>query len=235
IFQSGSSVSTKSSLPPPPKRGQGVLELLHDYAHGDFVKQGGYTVTDSLGKQFKGQLDDKGFVRVSGLATGAAKVVFEEDQRNPWDEASDFKRPPMWPNENDPDAQSLMGKAESVLKNAVSEAKKTLGQAFTNPETIKKTIGAASMLKDGGAKTLLPMLKQGAETQLTNQIASFVPKALGQNSKGQSIANGVQGIVASNSLEPIKNPLRLNASNTSGQSTTLINSNPMNAMNLTFK
>ena len=141
----------------------------------------------------------------------------------------------MWPNENDPDAQSLMGKAESVLKNAVSEAKKTLGQAFTNPETIKKTIGAASMLKDGGAKALLPMLKQGAETQLTNQIASFVPKALGQNSKGQSIANGVQGIVASNSLEPINNPLRLKASNTSGQSTTLINSNPMNAMNLTFK
>ena len=235
IFQSGSSVSTKSSLPPPPKRGQGVLELIHDYAHGEFVKGAEYTVTDTLGKVVNGKLDDNGFARVSGLATGAAKVVFEEDQRNPWDEASDFKRPPMWPNENDPDAQSLMGKAESVLKNAVSEAKKTLGQAFTNPETIKKTIGAASMLKDGGAKTLLPMLKQGAETQLTNQIASFVPKALGQNSKGQSIANGVQGVVASNSLEPIKNPLRQKASNTTGQSTTLINSNPMNAMNLTFK
>jgi YD repeat-containing protein len=48
----------------------------------------------------------------------------------------------MWPNENDPDAQSLMGKAESVLKNAVSEAKKTLGQAFTNPETIIQPDGA---------------------------------------------------------------------------------------------
>ena len=70
---------------------------------------------------------------------------------------------------------------------------------------------------------------------MTKQNGKFVTKAIGKNSKGQSIANGVQGVVASNSLEPIKNPLRQKASNTSGQSTTLINSNPMNVMNLTFK
>ncbi|MFW2079048.1 DUF2345 domain-containing protein, partial [Acinetobacter sp. ULE_I010] len=235
VFQPGAGVSAKSNLPPPPKRGQGVLELLHDYAHGDFVKQGGYTVIDSLGKQFKGQLDDKGFVRVSGLATGAAKVVFEDDKRNPWDEASDFKRPPQWPNENDPDAQSLMGKAETALKGAVSEAKKALGQAFTNPASIKKTIETAKALKDGGAKALLPMLQQGVETQLTNQIANFVPKALGQSSLGQGMGAGVQGIVAGSNSKPIINPLRPQNSNNSGQNPTLTNSNPMNAMNLTFK
>ncbi|MCL6242341.1 type VI secretion system Vgr family protein [Acinetobacter amyesii] len=235
IFQGGASASSQSSLPPPPKRGQGVLELLHDYAHGDFVKQGGYTVIDSLGKQFTGQLDDKGFVRVSGLATGAAKVVFEDDKRNPWDESSDFKRPPMWPNENDPDAQSLMGKAESALKGAVTEAKKVLGQAFTNPASIKKTIETAKALKEGGAKALLPMLQQGVETQLTNQIASFVPRALGQNPLGQGIAAGVQGIVSGGSPRSVTNPLRSQNSNYSGQNSTLINNNPMNAMNLTFK
>ncbi|WP_333668001.1 type VI secretion system tip protein VgrG, partial [Acinetobacter guillouiae] len=235
VFKPGAGVSAKSNLPPPPKRGQGVLELLHDYAHGDFVKQGGYTVIDSLGKQFKGQLDDKGFVRVSGLATGAAKVVFEDDKRNPWDEASDFKRPPQWPNENDPDAQSLMGKAETALKGAVSEAKKALGQSFTNPASIKKTIETAKALKDGGAKALLPMLQQGVEAQLTNQIASLVPKALGQNHLGQGIVSGVQGIVAGNSPKSITNPLRQQNSNNSGQSTTLMNNNPMNALNLTFK
>ena len=235
VFQPGAGVSAKSNLPPPPKRGQGVLELLHDYAHGDFVKQGGYTVIDSLGKQFKGQLDDKGFVRVSGLATGAAKVVFEDDKHNPWDEASDFKRPPQWPNENDPDAQSLMGKVETALKGAVTEAKKALGQSFTNPASIKKTIETAKALKDGGAKALLPMLQQGVEAQLTNQIASLVPKALGQNPLGQGMPSGVQGIVAGNSPKPITNPLRQQNSNNSGQSTTLMNNNPMNAMNLTFK
>ncbi|AYO52822.1 type VI secretion system Vgr family protein [Acinetobacter wuhouensis] len=237
VFQGGASASVQSSLPPPPKRGQGVLELLHDYAHGDFVKQGGYTVIDALGKQFKGQLDDKGFVRVSGLATGAAKVVFEDDKRNPWDEGSDFKRPPMWPNENDPDAQSLMGKAQSALKGAVTEAKKALGQAFTNPASIKKTIETAKAIKDGGAKALLPMLQQGVETQLTNQIASFVPKAFGQNPIGQGLMQGVQGIVAnqSNNSKPMVNPLRQQNSNSIGSNTSTVKNNPMNAMNLTFK
>ncbi|WP_431014384.1 type VI secretion system Vgr family protein [Acinetobacter nosocomialis] len=153
VFQGGASASVQSSLPPPPKRGQGVLELFHEYAHGEFVKQGGYTVTDSLGKQFKGQLDDKGFVRVSGLATGSAKVIFEEDKRNPWDEASDFKRPPMWPSDNDTSAQTLMGKAESVLKGAVTEAKKALGQTFTNPSSIMRTIDTAKQLKENVNRT----------------------------------------------------------------------------------
>lgn len=89
-----------------------------------------------------------------------------------------------------------MGKAESALKGAVTEAKKALGQAFTNPASIKKTIETAKALKDGGAKALLPMLQQGVETQLTNQIANFVPKALGQSPLGQGITSGVQGIVA---------------------------------------
>lgn len=235
IFHGGASASIQSSLPPPPKRGQGVLELLHDYAHGNFVKQGGYTVIDSLGKQFKGQLDDNGFVRVSGLSTGAAKVVFDEDKRDPWAESSDFKRPPMWPNENDPDAQSLMGKAETALKGAVKEAKKALGQVFTNPASIKKTIETAKALKEGGAKALLPMLQQGVETQLTNQIADFVPKAFGQSPLGQGIASGVQGIVAGNTTKAITNPLRPQNSNHSGQNPSLTNNNPMNAMNLTFK
>lgn len=234
IFQGGAGASAQSSLPPPPKGGQGVLELLHDYAHGDVVKQGGYTVIDSLGKQFKGQLDDKGFVRVSGLSTGAAKVVFEDDKRNPWDEASDFNRPPMWPNENDPEAQTLLGKADSLLSSAVSEAKKTLGQAFTNPASIKKTIDTAKAIKDGGAKALLPLLQQGVETQLTNQIASLVPKLSGQSALGQSLMNGVQGVVANqihNSISSV-NPLRQKNTNGLGSNTNMVRNN---TMNLTFK
>ncbi|ELW87378.1 type VI secretion system Vgr family protein, partial [Acinetobacter baumannii] len=101
VFQGGASASVKSSLPPPPKRAQGVLELLHDYSHGAFVKGAGYTVTDNLGKVVNGKLDDKGFARVPGLATGSVKVLFDPDPRNPWDEASDFKRKVEWPNQND--------------------------------------------------------------------------------------------------------------------------------------
>ncbi|EPL1603746.1 type VI secretion system Vgr family protein [Acinetobacter baumannii] len=208
VFQGGASASVQSSLPPPPKRGQGVLELFHEYAHGEFVKQGGYTVTDSLGKQFKGQLDDKGFVRVSGLATGSAKIVFEEDKRNPWDEASDFKRPPMWPSDNDTSAQTLMGKAESVLKGAVTEAKKALGQNFTNPSSIMRTIDTAKQLKENGASALLPMVQQDVESHLTSQLTNFTSKVLSQSSTGQGWMHGKTNPVAPVTSGLNVNPLR---------------------------
>ncbi|HHP4688347.1 type VI secretion system Vgr family protein [Acinetobacter baumannii] len=208
VFQGGASASVQSSLPPPPKRGQGVLELFHEYAHGEFVKQGGYTVTDSLGKQFKGQLDDKGFVRVSGLAIGSAKIVFEEDKRNPWDEASDFKRPPMWPSDNDTSAQTLMGKADSVLKGAVTEAKKALGQTFTNPSSIMRTIDTAKQLKENGASALLPMVQQGVESHLTSQLTNFTSKVLSQSSTGQGWMHGKTNPVAPVTSGLNVNPLR---------------------------
>ncbi|MDC4389193.1 type VI secretion system tip protein VgrG [Acinetobacter baumannii] len=208
VFQGGASASVQSSLPPPPKRGQGVLELFHEYAHGEFVKQGGYTVTDSLGKQFKGQLDDKGFVRVSRLATGSAKIVFEEDKRNPWDEASDFKRPPMWPSDNDTSAQTLMGKADSVLKGAVTEAKKALGQTFTNPSSIMRTIDTAKQLKENGASALLPMVQQGVESHLTSQLTNFTSKVLSQSSTGQGWMHGKTNPVAPVTSGLNVNPLR---------------------------
>ncbi|MDC5356352.1 type VI secretion system Vgr family protein [Acinetobacter baumannii] len=208
VFQGGASASVQSSLPPPPKRGQGVLELFHEYAHGEFVKQGGYTVTDSLGKQFKGQLDDKGFVRVSGLAIGSAKIVFEEDKRNPWDEASDFKRPPMWPSDNDTSAQTLMGKADSVLKGAVTEAKKALGQTFTNPSSIMRTIDTAKQLKENGASALLPMVQQGVESHLTSQLTNFTSKVLSQSSTGQGWMHRKTNPVAPVTSGLNVNPLR---------------------------
>ncbi|WP_139887822.1 type VI secretion system Vgr family protein [Acinetobacter nosocomialis] len=223
VFQGGASASVQSSLPPPPKRGQGVLELFHEYAHGEFVKQGGYTVTDSLGKQFKGQLDDKGFVRVSGLATGSAKVIFEEDKRNPWDEASDFKRPPMWPSDNDTSAQTLMGKAESVLKGAVTEAKKALGQTFTNPSSIMRTIDTAKQLKENGASALLPMVQQGVESHLTSQLTNFSSKVLSQSSTGQGWMHG-----KTNPVAPVTSGLNVNPLRAQDSKNTETALNPMN-------
>ena len=146
VFSGAASARAQSTLPPPPKRGQGMLELLHDYKHGNFVKQGGYKVVDSLGQKFTGQLDDNGFMSISGLATGAAKVIFEDDMRNPWEESSDFKRPPMWPNENDHEAQPLLAKAKSKMGSALTAASETLGKALVDPSSILKTIETAKQL-----------------------------------------------------------------------------------------
>ncbi|MFI8126848.1 type VI secretion system Vgr family protein [Acinetobacter sp. ABJ-A23_2] len=157
VFQGGASASVKSSLPPPPKRAQGVLELRHDYVHGEFVKGAGYTVTDTLGKVFKGKLDDKGFARVSGLATGSVKILFDPDPRNPWDEASDFKRKVEWPNQNDVEGSIGIASGSKGLTETLKNDFKKLSQLASNVKSAQQKIESVKKIKDQGAKALLPM------------------------------------------------------------------------------
>ncbi|QNY12834.1 type VI secretion system tip protein VgrG [Acinetobacter seifertii] len=157
VFQGGASASVKSSLPPPPKRAQGVLELLHDYSHGAFVKGAGYTVTDNLGKVVNGKLDDKGFARVSGLATGSVKVLFDPDPRNPWDEASDFKRKVEWPNKNDVEGSIGIASGSKGLTETLKNDFKKLSQLASNVKSVQQKIESVKKIKDQGAKALLPM------------------------------------------------------------------------------
>ncbi|MFI8011939.1 type VI secretion system Vgr family protein [Acinetobacter sp. ABJ_C4_1] len=157
VFQGGASASVQSSLPPPPKRAQGVLELRHDYVHGEFVKGAGYTVTDTLGKVFKGKLDDKGFARVSGLATGSVKILFDPDPRNPWDEASDFKRKVEWPNQNDVEGSIGIASGSKGLTETLKNDFKKLSQLASNVKSAQQKIESVKKIKDQGAKALLPM------------------------------------------------------------------------------
>ncbi|XZU79593.1 type VI secretion system Vgr family protein [Acinetobacter baumannii] len=187
LFQGGASASVKSSLPPPPKRVQGVLELFHEYAHGEFVKGGSYRVVDNFGKEVTGKLDDKGFAKVSGLATGAVKVFFESDHRDPWDTASDFKRPVEWPNKNDADSEqsdSLIAQMSKTAQSKLGELSKQL----TNPTNIMKNIQTAQSIKSEGAKALMPMLKTQAQGLVTDQVKSFLPIS----EAGQKIGNNIE-------------------------------------------
>ncbi|HBN5966296.1 TPA: type VI secretion system tip protein VgrG [Acinetobacter baumannii] len=187
VFQGGASASVQSSLPPPPKRVQGVLELFHEYAHGEFVKGGSYRVVDNFGKEVTGKLDDKGFAKVSGLATGAVKVFFESDHRDPWDTASDFKRPVEWPNKNDADSEqsdSLIAQMSKTAQSKLGELSKQL----TNPTNIMKNIQTAQSIKSEGAKALMPMLKTQAQGLVTDKVKSFLPIS----EAGQKIGNNIE-------------------------------------------
>jgi uncharacterized protein (DUF2345 family) len=97
IFTSPGDASDGASLPLPQSAAvpTGLLEVRHHYVNqvGEQVspvKQGDYQVIDAQGAVYKGELDGKGFVSVAGLATGAAKVIYGKDPRNPWDGASYF-------------------------------------------------------------------------------------------------------------------------------------------------
>ncbi|EHU1903563.1 TPA: type VI secretion system Vgr family protein [Acinetobacter baumannii] len=157
LFQGGASASVQSNLPPPPKSTQGVLELFHEYAHGAFVKGAGYTVSDNLGKVVNGKLDDKGFARVSGLATGSVKVLFDPDPRNPWDETSDFKRKVEWPNQNDVEGSIGIESGSKGLTETLKNDFKKLSQLASNVKSVQQKIESVKKIKDQGAKALLPM------------------------------------------------------------------------------
>ncbi|ETQ04768.1 hypothetical protein P643_3560, partial [Acinetobacter baumannii UH10007] len=134
-----------------------------------------------------GKLDDKGFAKVSGLATGAVKVFFESDHRDPWDTASDFKRPVEWPNKNDADSEqsdSLIAQMSKTAQSKLGELSKQL----TNPTNIMKNIQTAQSIKSEGAKALMPMLKTQAQGLVTDQVKSFLPIS----EAGQKIGNNIE-------------------------------------------
>ncbi|KQX00061.1 type VI secretion system protein [Acinetobacter sp. Root1280] len=193
VFKPGASVSAKSNLPPPPKRASGILELLHDYSHGEFVKGAGYTVTDTLGKVVNGKLDDKGFARVSGLATGSVKVLFEPDPRDPWDETSDFKHKVEWPSQNELDGSIGIASGSKGLTDTLKDGFKQLSQLASNVKSAQQKIESVKKLKDQGAKALLPMVMQ--QVTGSSEIANL-SQPFGGNT----------GFVASNQQS---NPLRM--------------------------
>ncbi|CAI3114785.1 Actin cross-linking toxin VgrG1 [Acinetobacter calcoaceticus] len=188
LFMGGGSANFSSSLPPPPKRGQGVLELLHDYSHGAFVKGAGYTVTDNLGKVVNGKLDDKGFARVSGLATGSVKVLFDPDPRNPWDEASDFKRKAEWPNQNDVEGGIGIASGSKGLTETLKNDFKKLSELADNVKSVQQKIESVKKIKDQGAKALLPMAMEQVlgESDGSKLSQSFVSQNSFMSSSQQS-------------------------------------------------
>lgn len=210
VFQGGASASAQSSLPPPPKRAKGVLELLHDYTHGEFVKGAGYTVTDTLGKVVKGKLDDKGFARVSGLATGSVKVLFDPDPRDPWDESSDFKRKVEWPNQNDIDGSIGIASGTKGLTDTLKDGFKKLTQLAGSVKAVQQKIESVKKLKDQGAKTLLPMVIQQVTGSSGNSTLGGIGQAFGDN-----------GFVSSNQANPLRS---LTTSNPNNHLTTKIQS-----------
>ncbi|WP_372403592.1 type VI secretion system Vgr family protein [Acinetobacter piscicola] len=159
-------------FPPPPKQGKGNLELFHGYAHGEFIKQGAFTVIDALGKKTTGKLDDKGFASVSGLAPGPAKVEFEPDNRNPWDEASDFKRNEEWPKNKE---ENLLGQASQQMNQAMNIVKKKVQETITNPQKMMETIQSAkAFIQDPKAAVTQTAMQQAS--QLLGQQLNNITK-----------------------------------------------------------
>ena len=146
-----------------------------------------------MGKVVNGKLDDKGFARVSGLATGSVKVLFEPDPRDPWDETSDFKHKVEWPSQNELDGSIGIASGSKGLTDTLKDGFKQLSQLASNVKSAQQKIESVKKLKDQGAKALLPMVMQ--QVTGSSEIANL-SQPFGGNT----------GFVASNQQS---NPLRM--------------------------
>ncbi|CAM4286942.1 hypothetical protein F901_03404 [Acinetobacter dispersus] len=169
LLASGASVSSNASQLPKAKSLKGALQLLRSYGGDNFFKQNSYTVIDSLGKQLTGKLDGNGFAQVTGIAPGAAKVIFEKDETSAWASSSDFKRDYTW--------------AEPVEKVAASLSS-ALGQNMKQQLTSSLLSMDKNSLKNIGKNTLNGLVEQTVgqiKDRVSNTALSTVSKQLNLN------------------------------------------------------
>ncbi|WP_116137796.1 type VI secretion system Vgr family protein [Trinickia diaoshuihuensis] len=163
----------------------GQLELLHQYANGEAVKTGAFSVFDSSGALLKqGSLDASGKTIVSGLPPGVVKVKFGEDPRMQDQEASKFKVP-KWPQEDAPDAgDTATAAANDQMQSLMPAGGATKGAAGFAAQASDGLSSLKGMATGQGMsfaeQALAKVLPSGAQTALSHagQIGSALP-ALG--------------------------------------------------------
>lgn len=169
MFTSGASVSAKSNLPPPPKKTIGNLELFNKYELSQGVMSN-YTVVDSLGKTFTGKLNKEGYALVSGLATGRVQILFDKDERNPFDPASEFNNQLKF---------DVKKKASDGLNNVAKGLQKTINTQFKellqNPTQMKNEI---KKMKNINGTSAIQLFQELSNSQIKNNNNLALPNLM---------------------------------------------------------
>ncbi|UVS90003.1 type VI secretion system Vgr family protein [Burkholderia glumae] len=195
----------------------GQLELLHQYANGEAVKGGKFSVLDANGGVLRqGALDASGKTVVSGLPPGVVQVVFGQDPRSQADKASAFKLP-VWPAPEDTanrgaeagaaaQAQlgSLLPSAAALASSAGAVAKAAGGAPAGGLGGLPGAAGALGSLASGalgkagglgGVAGMAGSLASGGTAGLSGALAS---QGLGaaQQALGSALPAGAQAALS---------------------------------------
>ncbi|MEM5458518.1 type VI secretion system Vgr family protein [Paraburkholderia phytofirmans] len=201
----------------------GQLELLHQYANGEPVKGGQFSVLDANGGVLRqGALDANGRMTVSGLPPGVAQVQFGADPRDPSQPANYFKSM-NWPAEplnasGDAAAASQMASFLPAAASSTSGAAAAAGSsgvaasaasalASTAKGAVGSAVGGASQLASlaniasqgsGGLTSMAKSQATGyAQNALTKALPSGASAAVSQASQAASTAKEISSIAQS--------------------------------------
>ncbi|MFM0059907.1 type VI secretion system tip protein TssI/VgrG [Paraburkholderia phytofirmans] len=213
---------TSQGYPLPPARPDqpGQLDLLHQYANGEPVKGGLFSVMDANGGILRqGALDANGRMTVSGLPPGVAQVHFGIDPRDPSQPANYFKGI-KWPVET-PGASGHAATSQmaSFLPGAGNTSGVATGAGTAGPASAAGKMASAATsamgTAAGGASqlaSLASMASQGtsglasmakgkaaglAENALTKALPSGASAGLSQASQAASTAREINSIAQS--------------------------------------
>jgi type VI secretion system secreted protein VgrG len=199
----------------------GQLELLHQYANGEPVKGGQFSVLDANGGLLRqGALDANGRMTVSGLPPGVAQVQFGNDPRDPSQPANYFKTI-KWPVEplsasGDAAAASQMASflpaaggassaagtlgtagATSTASSLASAAKGAMGAAVGGASQLSSLASMASQGTSGLTSMAKGQATGFAQSALTKALPSEASAALSQASQAASAAKEISTIAQS--------------------------------------
>ncbi len=157
----------------------GQLDLLHQYANGEPVKGGKFSVLDANGSVLRqGALDASGRTTVSGLPPGAAQVNFGVDPRDPSQPANYFKSA-QWP------AEPLTASGDTAAASQMASL-------------LPGVAGAGSAAGMGGLTSLAQSQAQGVmQNALTNALPAQASAAVAQANQLAGAAKEVSSIAQS--------------------------------------
>ncbi|MBN3767643.1 DUF2345 domain-containing protein, partial [Burkholderia sp. Ac-20365] len=175
----------------------GQLDLLHQYANGEPVKGGKFSVLDANGSVLRqGALDGSGRTTVSGLPPGAAQVNFGVDPRDPSQPANYFKSV-QWP------AEPLTASGNSTATSQMASLLPGVASAGSAASSAASAIAGVTGNSGGaGAASLAGTLAQSVSggSQLASVASAASAGTNGLASLAQSQAQGLAQNALSNAL-----------------------------------
>ncbi|TKC89205.1 type VI secretion system tip protein VgrG [Trinickia terrae] len=183
----------------------GQLDLLHQYANGEAVKGGKFSVLDANGGVLRqGALDASGRTTVSGLPPGVAQVKFDVDPRDPSQPANYFKSmkwpaDPSTPSSGDAAAASQMASLLPAAGNAGSAAgaASALGGVAGNASQLAGLAKAATQGGGALASAASGQAESLAQGALMKALPSAAGNALSQANQLSGAAKAVSSIAQS--------------------------------------
>ena len=125
---------------------------------------------DSLGKTFTGKLNKEGYALVSGLATGRVQILFDKDERNPFEPASEFNNQLKFDFKKEA-SEGLSNVTKALQQTINTQFKELLQQPTQMKNEIKK-------MKNINGMSAIQLFQESSNSEIENNNNLALPNLM---------------------------------------------------------